>query len=466
MRMHLLQHHPLATTSRPSGQARRARRPRFVAVLLLLALVGVVPQAWATQHPVLADDAPATVAVVWFHTLYEVIKAEATGFAVASRIYGVSAVALYEAIVPGTRHHRSLVGQLNRLTAVPQPEAALPYHWPTVANAALAHTIRGLFPALQPSSVQTITTVEQLLAILFQAEVEAPTYQRSVAHGQRVAEAILAWAATDGFADVNNCPYEVREEDPAAWKPTPPNFTLPPEQPCWGQLQPLVLASGTECAPPEPPAFSTDPASAFYAAAFEVYQVGRTLTEEQQTIAQYWADFPGMTGTSSGHWVAIVGQIVRNEGLSLATAAEAYAKLGIAVVDAFIMLFDAKYQYNLVRPVTYIQAYIDETWLPYLVVTPPNPSYISTHATQSSAAATVLTDLFGAKAFTDTTHLEHHLQPPQQPRTFHSFTEAAAEAAISRLYGGIHYAFDADEGRVAGQCVGEAINDRVDFQAR
>ena len=99
--MHLLQQHPLATTSRPSGQARRARRPRFVAVLLLLALVGVVPQAWATQHPVLADDAPATVAVVWFHTLYEVIKAEATGFAVASRIYGVSAVALYEAIVPG-----------------------------------------------------------------------------------------------------------------------------------------------------------------------------------------------------------------------------------------------------------------------------------------------------------------------------------------------------------------------------
>jgi membrane-associated phospholipid phosphatase len=161
-----------------------------------------------------------------------------------------------------------------------------------------------------------------------------------------------------------------------------------------------------------------------------------------------------------------VSQIVRNEGLSLATAAEAYAKLGIAVADAFIMLFDAKYQYNLVRPVTYIQAYIDETWLPYLVVTPPNPAYPSGHATQSSAAATVLTDLFGAKAFIDTTHLDHRLQPPQQPRMFRSFTKAAAEAAISRLYGGIHYAFDADEGRVAGQCVGEAINDRVDFQER
>jgi membrane-associated phospholipid phosphatase len=466
MRMHLLHHHPLATTSRPPGQARRARRPRVVAVLLLLALVGVVPQAWAAQPPVLADDAPSQVAVVWFETLYDVVKAEATGFAVASRIYGVSAVALYEAMVPGTRHHRSLVGQLHRLTAVPPPEAGLPYHWPTVANAALARTIRGLFPALQPQSMQAIDAVEQRFAALFHAEVDEQEYQRSVAHGQRVADAILAWAATDGFADVNNCPYEVDSEDPAAWQPTPPNFVLPPEQPCWGQLQPMVLASSTECAPPGPPAFSTDPASDFYAAALEVYQVSQTLTAEQQTIAQYWADFPGTTATSSGHWVAIVSQIVRNEGLSLAAAAEAYARLGIAVTDAFIMLFDAKYQYNLVRPVTYIQAYIDDTWLPYLVVTPPNPSYPSTHATQSSAAATVLTDLFGAKAFIDTTHLDHHLMPPQQPRVFRSFTEAAAEAAISRLYGGIHYAFDADDGRVAGQCVGQAINDRVDFQVR
>ena len=461
--MHLLQHHPLATTRRPSG---RARRPRVVAVILLLALMGVVPRAWATQRRETADDAPSQVAVVWFETLYDVVQAEAIGFAEASRIYGVSAVALYEAVVPGTRHHRSLVGQLHRLTAVPQPEAAQPYHWPTVANAALARTIRGIFSALKPESSEAISAVEERFAALFHAEVDEQEYQRSVVHGQRVADAILAWAATDGFADVNNCPYEVREEDPAAWKPTPPNFVLPPEQPCWGQLQPMVLTAATECAPPGPPKFSTARKSAFYAAALEVYQVSQTLTAEQQTIAQYWADFPGTTATSSGHWVAIVSQIVRNEGLSLAAAAEAYAKLGIAVTDAFIMLFDAKYQYNLVRPVTYIQDNIDHTWLPYLVVTPPNPSYPSGHATQSNAAATVLTDLFGAKAFIDTTHLEHHLRPPQQPRVFRSFTEAAAEAAISRLYGGIHYAFDADDGRVAGRCVGQVINDRVDFQAR
>ena len=224
----------------------------------------------------------------------------------------------------------------------------------------------------------------------------------------------------------------------------------------------MVLASGTECAPAGHPKFSTDSGSKFYAAAFEVYHTGLTLTEEQRATAQYWADGPGATGTSSGHWMAIVGQIARNDRLSLAAAAEAYAKLGIAVTDAFITIFHAKYFYNLLRPVTYIQDNIDGTWLPHLV-TPPNPSYSSGHSTQSMVAAAVLTDLFGDKAFTDTTHTDHHLVPPQEPRSFSSFDEAAAEAAVSRLYGGIHYAFDNDDGRSSGRCVGQAINDSVRF---
>ena len=190
----------------------------------------------------------------------------------------------------------------------------------------------------------------------------------------------------------------------------------------------MVLVSESECAPPGHPKFSKDSRSEFYAAAFEVYQTGLTLTKEQETIAKYWADGVGTTGTSSGHWMAIVGQIARNDGLSLVAAAEAYAKLGIAVTDAFITIFHAKYLYNLVRPVTYIQDNIDDTWLP-LLVTPPNPSYSSGHSTQSRVAAAVLTDLFGHKAFTDTTHTDHNLMPPQKPRTFSSFNEAATRGS-------------------------------------
>ena len=346
-----------------------------------------------------------------------------------------------------------------------------------MANAVLAGTIRGLFPSLKPENLKAVNSLEQHFAAQFRDEItqedgasfgrqarppkRSPRYQPSVAHGRAVADAILAWAATDGFSLYNNCPY-VPTPVPGAWQPTPPGF-LDAQQPCWAQLRPMVVTSGAECAAPGHPEFSTNSTSEFYAAAFEVYQTGRTLTEEQKTTAQYWADGPGATGTSSGHWMAIVSQIARNDGLSLAAAAEAYAKLGITVADAFITIWHAKYLYNLVRPVTYIQENIDSTWLPYLV-TPPNPSYSSGHSTQSRAAAVVLTDLFGDKAFTDTTHTEHDLMPPQNPRAFSSFEEAAAEAAVSRLYGGIHYAFDNNDGRSSGLCVGQAINDRVRFK--
>ena len=281
--MHPVHQHTLAATSLPRGQERRELHTRVITVTLLIALLFIGPRAWADQGPELADDAPSDVAVAWFDTLYEVVKSEATAFAVSSRLYGVSAVALYEAIVPGTLHHRSLVGQLDRLTSVPQPEEDLQYHWPTVANAALARTIRGIFPSLKPESLEAIKALRQRFATQFQAEVDEEEYQRSVVHGRRVADAILAWAATDGFARFNNCPY-VPAPVPGPWEPTPPNFSPNPEQPCWGQLQPTVLESGTECAPPGHPAFSTDPESAFYAAAWEVYQTGLTLIDEQRTM--------------------------------------------------------------------------------------------------------------------------------------------------------------------------------------
>jgi hypothetical protein len=436
-------------------------RRRRATLTLAIALVLVALDSWADKSQKPADGYPSEVALVWFDTLYGVIKAEATAPPPASWIYGVSAVALYEAVVPGTLHHRSMVGQLNELAAVPQPKQHGKYHWPTVANAALARTIRGLFPSSKPENLEDIEALEQRFAAQFQAEVEPQDYLRSMAHGQAVAKAILAWAATDDSSTLNNCRYEANPL-PGAWEPTPPGFNPAPPLPCWGQLRPMVPTSGAECAPPGPPEFSTDARSAFFAAALEVYQTGLTLTPDRQTIAQYWADGAGATGTPPGHWMAIVGQLARNEGLSLAAAAEAYARVGIAVHDAFIACWHAKYVANLQRPVTYIHATIGAGWSPYLV-TPGFPSYTSGHSTQSGAAAAVLTDLFGVKAFTDTLHTDHDLVPMSEARWFRSFDEAAAEAAVSRLYGGIHFSFDNDDGLASGQCIGQAINERVRF---
>jgi PAP2 superfamily len=431
-------------------------------VVLLCAVVPLLVAlgAGAGHPPQTPDDAPSEVASVWFDQLYDLVKTEQITAPPASRLYGLAAVTLYEAIVPGSRAHRSLVGQLHALAAVPQPTPDQPYHWPTVANTALATAIRALVPEASPASLDAINGLEQTFAAPFQSSVPPPVYDRSVAHGQAVAKAVVAWAATDGFAALHNCPY-TPPVGPGLWEPTPPAFA-PPLEPCWGQLRPFVLTSGEECAPPPPPAYAEEPASEFYARTLEVYTTNVHLTAEQRTIAHFWADLSGTTGTPPGHWIAIVGQIARHEGLSLMAAAEGYVRVGLAVADAFIGSWHTKYTYNLLRPETAITRRIDPAWLP-LLVTPGFPSYTSGHATQSGAAATVLTDLFGITPFTDTLHQDHHLEPRLEPRSFGSFDEAAAEAAMSRLYAGIHYRFDNDNGLAQGRCIGQVIVDRIVF---
>lgn len=225
-------------------------------------------------------------------------------------------------------------------------------------------------------------------------------------------------------------------------------------QPSWGENRPFVLDSGTACGPPAPPAYSEAPGSAFYNQAAEVYETGKGLTDEQKAIATFWADNPGETSTPPGHSLSIVSQVLRQEGATLGLAAEAYVRAGLAVADAFIGCWNAKYQYNLVRPVTYIQAVIDPAWEP-MVATPPFPEYTSGHSVQSAAVARLLTDLFGDEmAFTDHAHDGRGLAP----RSFTSFEAFSEEAAISRLYGGIHYRAAIEEGLEQGRCIGRQVS--------
>ena len=391
------------------------------------------------------------------------MKAEKTPPPPASRAYGVAAVALYEAVGGGARENRSLAGQLNGLTSVPQAARDSSYHWPTVANTVLANTIRGVFPKVFPNTLGRIDSLERKLDAEYRAQTKPDEYERSAAHGRAVNGAILAWAATDGFAAHNNCGYLAPQSVVERWRPTPPSFGPQPLQPCWGQLRPMALRSGRECAALGPPKYSSNTNSEFHAAAAEVYKVGLSLSMEQKIIADYWADNPGDTGTPPGHWINIVTQIARKDGLSLARAAEAYARVGIAVHDAFIGCWYTKYAHNLKRPVTYINDNVHGQWRSY-VITPGFPTYPSGHSVQSGAAAYVLTDMFGKKSFRDTTHVDHGLIPAQKPRSFQSFQDAAAEAAISRLYGGIHYAFDNNDGLASGECIGKTVLERVKFK--
>ena len=187
--------------------------------------------SWVSTGETRASQPPerfnSEVASVWFDTLYDLVKTEQITPPVASRIYGIVAVALYEAIVPGSVQHRSLVGQLNELVAVPQPLPHRDYHWLTVANASLARTVRGLFPTASSGSVDTINGLEDHFASTFQARLPAPVYTRSVTQGQTVADAVLAWASTDGSATFADCAY-TPPVGPGLWEPTPPAFAPHP----------------------------------------------------------------------------------------------------------------------------------------------------------------------------------------------------------------------------------------------
>ena len=404
----------------------------------------------------------ADVAVQWFD-LYMDLTQATPGYTppVASRTFGYAGVALYEALRPGMTGYVTLAGQVNALTAVPHPEFGDRYHWPTVANAALASLARLYHPGTSQDNRNAIDQLEGEILAGFTGTVDAEILDRSASRGLSVANHIYAWSVSDrgheGWA--RNFPGDfVPPVGEGLWVPTPRTGgdPQPALQPYWGGCRPFTLPPGdpnAACDPGSPPAFSTEPGSAFHTEAFEVYQAVENLTQEQLDIALFWADDPGATATPPGHTISIVNQVLLLEDAGLDVAAEAYARVGMAVADAFIACWESKYRYNLVRPVTYIREVWDADWLPP-VNTPPFPEYTSGHSVQSGAGFQVLSELFGADyVFTDHTHDGRGLAP----RTFSSFEEAAEEAAISRLYGGIHFRAAIDLGVDQGRCVAARV---------
>lgn len=439
----------------PSTRPFFPRHLMRIALAFLLLGTALIPVRPATA----TANYDSEVATAWFNLALQLVKST-PGYTppVASRAYAYLGLALYETVQPGAVGYQSLVGQLNGLEQLPKPNTQTGFHWPSAANFALAATTRYLFPSTTPENLAAIDALEARFVAEYQPTVEPVVFAHSKIWGRSVANTLFAWSKSDGghAGYVHNFPDDYTAPNgPGLWESVS-ETTPQPLQPYWGANRPFVLPTGDTCPAASPFPYSEDPNSDFYLEAQEVYQVGKTRTPEQTDIALYWADDPGITATPSGHWIAILTQILRQEEAPLDFAAEAYAKLGLTVADAFITCWQTKYFYNMERPVTYIRSVIDPTWNTGAQVdpvgTPPFPEYTSGHSVQSAAAATVLTSLFGNDyAFIDNTHAALGLAP----RAFGSFTAAAEEAAISRLYGGIHYRAAIEQGMVQGRCVGE-----------
>jgi len=440
------------------------RAKHIFLLLLMFNLFGGIHPIYAgelTQTESIASE-DALVATAWFDLYLHLIQTT-EGFTppVAARALGYAGIALYEAIVPGLPNQLSLVGQLNGLTALPQPAAMQIYHWPSVANSALAYLTRELFINTSRENERVIYALEAQLHGYFRTEIDSDVLERSTDYGRTLAEAIYQWSLQDGGARSQMKNFRddfLPPRGDGLWIPTAPKFQRTPLQSYWGDNRPFVLTLGEECEPEPPLAYSKSPTSAFYLQAMEVYTTVKQLTPAQETIALFWSDDAGRTPTPPGHSIAVATQVLKQADASLALAAETYAKVGIAVNDAFIGCWHTKYKYNLIRPLSYIQQNIDPNWnnpaVTDPVTTPPFPEYTSGHSVQAGAVAAVLSDLFGNDyAFIDHTHDQRGFLP----RSFTSFDAMANEAAISRLYGGIHYRQAIEEGLAQGRCIGEQV---------
>ncbi len=379
---------------------------------------------------------------------------------VASRVYAYPSIAAYETLVPEHSDFLTLAGQLNGLSPIPAPDTTEEINLPIASIHAFLATGKALV-----FSEDRIDEFESQLTEEFRTlGVPKAVIERSFAYGELVSKHILAWSKEDNYHETRSFPKFTVSEDPARWKPTPPAY-MDGIEPHWNKIRPFVIDSATQFIPVPPTEFNMDDDSDFYSELMEVYEVGNTLTEEQREIASFWDCNPyvmNVTGhvmfatkkiTPGGHWISITSIVTEQAKSDVIETAEAYALVSIALADAFISCWDEKYRSSLIRPETLINQHVDPDWVP-LLQTPPFPEYTSGHSVISRAAAVTLTDLFGESYhFIDSSEVDYGLPP----RTFDSFIEASEEAAISRLFGGIHYMPAIENGVKQGEKVGDFI---------
>lgn len=397
--------------------------------------------------------------------LTEIIKFDIFSPPVASRIYAYSMVAGYEAMVPGFPEYQSLAGQLGGLSPAPQPEAGQTYCFPLAGINAMLTMGRAL--VFSESSVETLE--DELLESFRQMDIPQDVWDRSMDYGWSVANHILQWSKQDNYAKTRSMPkYTITRDDPARWVPTPPSYGDALE-PYWMTIRQWGLPSLTHFQVAEPIPFSLEAGSDWHNAAMEVLEVSRNRTPEQEDTGWYWDDNPYAVEASGhlmqarkkttpgGHWMNIASAACRLAGTDIMASSAVLTQTAIAIADGFIMCWQEKFRTNVIRPETYINRHIDPDFVP-MIETPPFPEHPSGHATISAAAAGVLTHHFGAAfTFTDSTEVEFGMAA----RTFPSFLAAAEEAAMSRLYGGIHYRHGNTGGTELGLAIGQYIAENI-----
>lgn len=390
---------------------------------------------------------------------------------VASRIYAYASIAGYEAARHAQKDSKSLMSQLKGFETPPSPQESSGtvlegqnYDFTLAAVTAFCETARKvIFAKPEMQAFQ-----EELTKKLSERNDEEVN-KRSIAFGLAIAETAGKRIATDNYKETRGMErFEVKTGKGGIWVPTLPDYADAVE-PHWHKMKTLVLDTSSQCKPILPPQYSEDKNSPFWKELLEVYETVKKITPEQDNITTFWDDNPFVSRhkghlmfqdkkmTPGGHWMAIAQLLSKEKQTDFFTTARTYALTSVALHEGFISCWDEKYSSIRVRPETVIKDKIEKDWKPWLV-TPPFPAYTSGHSTISASAAEVLTTIFGDNvAYTDTTEKEYGLPI----RSFTSFRQAAVEASISRVYGGIHFRSDCEVGNAQGKKVGQLVLERV-----
>lgn len=387
---------------------------------------------------------------------------------VASRIFVYPNIAAYEIIAHHDTTFHSLKGQIKHLEHIPKADKTKKINYQLAALIAHIDVSKRLI-----FSEERIETFRDSLYKIWESKNNIE-FKDSKDYGLKVSEYIINWMDKDNYKPTRTMSkFYIEPENEERWQPTPPSY-MDGLEPHWSKIRPFVLDSAEQFKPIPPPAFSMDKNSNFYKELKEVYDVSKQITEdgdksEEVLIARFWDCNPYVSVTRGhlmfavkkitpgAHWIGITKIACNTEKSDFNRTVYAYTKTSIAIADAFISCWDEKYRSNLVRPETLINKYLDNDWKPILQ-TPPFPEYTSGHSVVSNAAATVLTSVFGENFnFLDDTETAYGL--PVRP--FPSFNAAAQEAAISRMYGGIHYRSAVEIGVTQGIKIGNLVNERL-----
>ena len=387
---------------------------------------------------------------------------------VASRVFAYPNIAAYEILAQNDTSYFSLKNQIKHLGAIPKPNLSKRINYPLAAIIAHLDLSRQLI-----FSENKIKAHRDSLYRVWEAK--NPTeFKESKAYGLKVAAYVSDWMNKDNYAQTRTMPkFSVDSEDEGRWQPTPPSY-MDGLEPHWNKIRSFVLDSAAQFKPIPPPKFSMNKNSDFYKELVEVYEISKEITKkgdssEEIAIAQFWDCNPYVSVTRGhlmfavkkitpgAHWIGITKIAAKKEKADFNRTVFAYTKTSIAIADEFISCWDEKFRSNLVRPETLINTYFDDEWKPILQ-TPPFPEYTSGHSVVSGAASTVLTSIFGDNfSFSDDTETPYGLPI----RNYKSFNQAADEATISRMYGGIHYRSAVEVGVVQGRKIGELVTEKL-----